>query len=59
MLHMGNTGSSCLKLMMLLVSVLLKLWSLNVAYTLIFLLKKCEYIFAKATHIFSAKIPVN
>ena len=32
-----NPGSSCSKLTML-----LKLWSLNMAYTLIFLLKKCD-----------------
>ena len=29
------------------------------AYMLIFLLKKMSVAFAKATHIFSAKIPVN
>ena len=35
--------------------------SLDIAYTLIFLLKKMwvAFAFAKATHIFSAKIPVN
>ena len=38
-----NPGPSCLKLTMSLVNVSLKLWSLNTAYTLLFLLKKeCE-----------------
>ena len=42
---------------MLLVNVSLKLWSLNMAYTLIFLLKKIwvAFAFAKATHIFFSK----
>ena len=35
-------GPSCSKLMMLSVNISLKLWSLNMAYMLIFLLKKCE-----------------
>ena len=61
-LHMRNihckikkyiAGSSCSKLPMSLFNILLKLWSLNMAYNLIFVLKKC------ATHIFSAKIPLN
>ena len=34
---------SCSKLTTLLVNVSLKLWPLNMAYTLIFLLKKCEF----------------
>ena len=42
------TGPSCSKLVMPLVNVSLKIWSLNIAYTLIFLLKKCEY-----SHFFS------
>ena len=37
-------GPNCSKLMMLLVNVLLKLWSLNMAYTLIFLLKNVSSI---------------
>ena len=37
-----NSGSSCSKLTMSLVNVSLNLWSLNMAYMLIFLLKKCE-----------------
>ena len=39
----------------------LKLWSLNMAYMLIFLLKKCEYLLhlQKLLTFFSAKIPVN
>ena len=37
-----NSGPSCSKLMMSLVNISLKLWSLNMAYTLIFLLKKCS-----------------
>ena len=36
------SGLSCSKLTMSLVNVSLKLWSLNMAYMLIFLLKKCE-----------------
>ena len=44
-------GPICSKLTMSLVNCL------NMAYMLIFLLKKMCY--AKATHIFSAKIPVN
>ena len=35
-------GPSCSKLTISLVNVPLKLWSLNMPYTLIFLLKKCE-----------------
>ena len=52
-----KTGSSCSKLTMSLVNVSLKLWSLNMAYTLIFLLKKMWVAFAlaKATHIFFSK----
>ena len=48
-----KTGPSCSKLTMSLVKVSLKFSSLKMAYTLIFLLKN---VFAKATHIFSAKI---
>ena len=33
---------TCLKLTMSLVNASVKLWSLNMAYMLIFLLKKCE-----------------
>ena len=40
--HQSRPGPSCSKLTMSLVNILLKLRSLNVAYTLIFLLKKCE-----------------
>ena len=58
---MNKPGPSCSKIIMSLVNVSLKLWSLNTAHTLIFLLKKMwvAFAFAKATHIFSAKIPVN
>ena len=35
-------GPSCSKLTMSVVNISLKLWSLNMAYTLIFLLKNCE-----------------
>ena len=45
------SGPSCSKLTMSLVNVLLNIWSLNMAYRLIVLLKKC----AKATHIFFSK----
>ena len=38
----SKTGPSYSKLMTSLVNVTLKLWSSNMAYTLIFLLKKCE-----------------
>ena len=53
----GKPGPSCSKLMMSLVNVSLKLWSLNMAYMLIFLLKKMwvAFAFAKATHIFFSK----
>ena len=56
-LNTGTSGPSCSKLTMSLVNVSLKFWSLNMAYTLIFLLKKMwvAFAFAKATHIFSAK----
>ena len=37
-------GPSSSKLRMSLVNISLKLWSLNMAYTLIFLLKKCEQL---------------
>ena len=37
-----STGPSCSKLTMSLVNVSLKLWSLHMAYMLIFLLKKCS-----------------
>ena len=37
-----GTGPSCSKLTMSLVNLSLKLWSLNMAYVLTFLLKKCE-----------------
>ena len=47
--------SSCSKLTMSLVNLSLKLWSLNMAYALIFLLKK---IVSSYSHFFS-KIPVN
>ena len=40
---------------MTLVNVSLKLWTLDIDYMLIFLLKKCE----KLLTFFSAKIPVN
>ena len=38
----NQTGSSCSKLTMLLLNISLNLWSLNMAYMLLFLLKKCE-----------------
>ena len=38
----GWSGPSSSKLTMLLVNVSFKLWSLNMAYMLLFLLKKCE-----------------
>ena len=49
-----TSGPSCSKLTMSLVNVSLKLLSLNMAYMLIFLLKKMwvAFAFAKATHIF-------
>ena len=51
------SGPSCSKLTMSLVNVSLKLWSLN---TLIFCWKNVSsFCIWKATHIFSAKIPVN
>ena len=45
------TGPSCSKLMMLLVNASLKLWSLNIAYMQIFLLKKMwvTQVFSKNT----------
>ena len=53
-------GPSCSKLTMSLVNVWLKLWSLYMAYMLIFLLQTVSaFAFAKASHIFSAKIPIN
>ena len=56
-----HSGPTCSKLTMFLVNVLLKFWSWNMAYMLIFLLKKMwvAFAFAKATHIFSAKIVVD
>ena len=55
--HLWYPGPSCSKLTMLLFNVSLKLWSLNMAYMLIFLLKKLwvAFAFAKATHIVSAE----
>ena len=56
----GN--KSCSKLTMSLVNVSLKLWSLNMAKALIFLLKKiCEKLLhlQKLLTFFSAKIPVD
>ena len=51
-----QTGPSCSKLTMSLVNVSLNLGSLNMAYTLIFLLKMwVAFAFAKATHIFQQK----
>ena len=50
-----HARSSCSKLKMSSVNLLLKLWSLSMAYTLIFFAEAC----AKATHIFLAKISVN
>ena len=38
------SGPSCSKLIMSLVNVSLKLWSLNMAFILLFLLKKCELL---------------
>ena len=56
----ARSGPSCSKLMVLLVNASLKRSLLNMAYMLIFLLKKCvAFANAKATHIFSAKIFVN
>ena len=54
------SGPSCSKLTISL-NVSLKLRSINMAYTLIFLLKNVgiAFAYAKATHIFSAKMPVN
>ena len=46
-------GLKCSKLKMLLVNLLLKFWSLNMAYMLIFLLKKCEYLQKLLTFFFS------
>ena len=50
-------GTNYSKLTMLLVKVSLKLWSLNMAYMQIYLLKKMweAFAFAKATHIFFSK----
>ena len=42
LLFICSSEPSCSKLTMLLVNILLKLYSLNMAYMLIFLLKKCE-----------------
>ena len=52
-----QTGPSCSKLTMSLVNVSLNLWSSNMAYALIFLLKnmRVAFAFAKATHIFFSK----
>ena len=50
-------GPSCLKLMMSLVNVSLKFWSLNLAHMLIFLLKNVSSF--KAIHLFPAKMLVN
>ena len=52
-----HSGPSSSKVTISLVNVSLKLWSLNVAYTLIFLLKKCEQLLHFT--FFSPKIPVN
>ena len=54
------TGPSCFKTNNV-INVSLKLWSLNIGiYANIFAEKMWEvFAFAKATHIFSAKIPVN
>ena len=41
-IFMEKSGLSCSKLTMSLVNVSLKIWSFNMAYMLIFLLKKCE-----------------
>ena len=59
--YTSRTGPSCSKLTISLVNISFKLRSLNIAYTLTFLLKKMwvAFAFAKATHIFSAKVPVN
>ena len=54
-----SPGPSCSKLKMLIVNGLLKLLSLNMAYMLIFLLKKNVSSFCKSYSLFSAKIPVN
>ena len=49
-------GPSCSKLTMSLVNVLLKLWSLNMPYMLIFFAEKFKYL---VSHIFSEKVLVN
>ena len=56
-LSIWTPGPICSKLTMSLVKISLKLWSLTMAYTLIFLLKKMwvAFAFAKATHIFFSK----
>ena len=51
-----SPGPSCWKLTMSLVNISFNLWSSNMAYMQIFLLKKC---ICKSYSHFSAKIPVN